>query len=74
MTLRTQVGDALPHPSLRLHRSAPAAVVPAAVPADAEPRESELAAEAELVGEAGLVPDLDLAAEAELVAERRRAS
>jgi MFS family permease len=45
LRLRTQVGRVLPHPSLRLHRPAPAAVDPVAEPA----AEIELAAESELV-------------------------
>jgi MFS family permease len=45
VTLRTQVGDVLPHPPLRLHRSA------AAEPASEQAADAELAAEAEVLAE-----------------------
>ena len=45
--MRTQVGDVFPHPPLRLHRSAPVAVVPGAEPA----AEAELVAETEAVAD-----------------------
>jgi MFS family permease len=50
VTLRTQVGQVLPHPSLRLHRS-----IPAAGPAAAEP--------AEVGAPAGIPADIELVAE-----------
>ena len=51
VALRAQVGDVLPHPSLRPHRSATPAAVAAAEPASEQAADAELAAEAEMVAD-----------------------